>query len=139
MHRTRLKIQLVKHEGDKRKPYQDTEGHWTIGVGRNLEAKPLSDAVVALMLDEDINEARATCQHIFPGFDTLSEGRQHALIDMAFNLGPPRLRKFVKMIAAINARDFETAASEAIHSKWATQVGDRAQTIASLLRAEGAA
>ena len=51
-----LKItqQLKLHEGYKNTPYEDTEGHLTIGVGHNL-SKPLSNAVVELILEEDIN------------------------------------------------------------------------------------
>lgn len=137
MHRTHLKVLLVKHEGDKRHPYKDTTGHTTIGVGRNLDAKPLSDEVVAMMLEEDILEAWHRCQRIFQGFDGLDEARQHALLDMAFNLGE-ELCKFTKFIAAVEHRDWDAAAKEALDSRWSVQVGrgpgQRADTIARMLR-----
>lgn len=136
MNRTRLKIQLVKHEGDRRKPYTDTAGHLTIGVGRNLEAKPLSDAVVALMLDEDIIEALGVCTRLFMGFDTFSEPRQHALIDMAFNLGEHGLGAFTKMRAAVDAREWARVAEEAADSDWFHQVGQRGRTLVQMLKGD---
>jgi len=47
-------------------------------------------------------------------------------MDMAFNMGVPRLCKFKKMWAAIYAGDYNTAAIEMLDSRWATQVGTRA-------------
>jgi lysozyme len=138
VNRTRLDQMLVRHEDDRRTPYRCPAGYLTIGVGRNLEAKPLSDAVVRLMLDEDVAEARATCKHLVPGFDVLAEARQHALLDMAFNLGQPRLAKFTKMLAAARAGDWETAAREAQDSDWYRQVGgspgQRGHTVVAMLR-----
>ncbi len=150
MNRTRLKVLLVKHEGDRRRPYLDCCGKWwrecacatkgnlTLGVGRNLDAKPMPDCEVALMLDNDIVEARATCLQLFPGFDTLDETRQHALLDMAFNLGHTRLAKFSQMIAAVGARDWDRAANAAADSAWFMQVGSkpgqRGHTVVQMLR-----
>lgn len=146
MNRTRLKVQLVKHEADKRRPYVDCCGKWwrecacgvkgnlTIGVGRNLDAKPLADCEVALMLDNDIHDARATCQQLFGGFDVFDEVRQHALLDMAFNLGYSRLAKFARMRAAVDARDWEAVAREAQDSDWFKQVGTRGPTVVRMLR-----
>lgn len=136
MNRTRLKMQLVHHEGLKLKPYRDTEGKLTIGVGRNLDDRGITEPEAMSLLDADINEALRACQHIFGGFDTLSEARQHALLDMAFNLGETKLRGFKKMLAAVDARDFERAAAEMLDSKWATQVGARAKTLAAMMKGD---
>lgn len=133
MNRTRLKVMLVKHEGLRLHPYRDTVGKLTIGVGRNLDDRGLTEDEAMVMLDRDINEALHVCESVFLGFDTLSEPRQHALLDMAFNLGEPRLRGFTKMIAAVEARDFEKARTEMLDSKWAKQVGQRAQTLADMV------
>ena len=52
---------------------------------------------------------------------------------MAFNLGGPRLTGFVKLRASLIKGDFASAAREAKDSKWAAQVGARADEIANLL------
>lgn len=133
MNRTRLKVQLVQHEDRKTHPYTDTAGNLTIGVGRNLTDRGLRDSEIAFMLDNDIDEAHAICTQLFPGFATLSESRQHALIDMAFNLGEPRLRKFVKMKAAVDARDFDRAAAEILDSKLPER---RKTTLAGMMKGD---
>ena len=56
----------------------------------------------------------------------LDDTRQRVLANMAFNLGLPRLNKFVKFLTAVQASDWEKAAIEMMDSKWATQVGNRA-------------
>ena len=64
----------------------------------------------------------------------LPEQLQTGLLSMAFNLGGPRLQGFQKMRAAIRKGDFAQAADEALDSKWAKQVGRRADEIADGFR-----
>lgn len=138
MNRTRLRAQLQVHEGRRAFVYQDTVGKSTVGVGRNLEDRGLSEDEIDLLLDNDISAAYADAVRVVPGFNTLSEDRQHALLDMIFNLGIARFLKFKEMLAAIEARDFERAAREMLDSKWAKQVGKRAETLAGLMRPKSA-
>lgn len=62
------------------------------------------------------------------------ESVQAALMNMCFNLGLPRLKGFKRMIAALKAKNYTIAAQEALDSKWATQVGQRAKDVAIMLR-----
>ena len=48
---------------------------------------------------------------------------------MAFNMGRPRLSKFKNFIAGVNASDWPVAAIEMMDSRWATQVGVRAERL----------
>ncbi len=66
-------------------------------------------------------------------FYELGEPRQFALINMIFNLGAPRFKKFKKFIAAVDARDWETAADELVDSKWFTTHGNRVNRIKQVL------
>ena len=134
MNRTRLKVMLTKHEDLRLKPYRCTSGKLTIGVGRNLEDVGISNDEAAFLLDNDINRVFAELTKNVPSFGALDEVRQHVLMDMNFNLGLPRLLKFEKFLAAVEARDFVTAAREMLNSKWATQVGERAETLATMMR-----
>ncbi len=124
-----LKAQLVRHEGDRRLPYRDQQGNLTIGVGRDLDSKPLSDAVVRQMLEEDIAEATERCLHLVPSFAGLDELRQRVLVNMSFNLGN-RLHGFTQFLAAVDRRDFAAAAVEMLDSAWAKEVGARATELA---------
>lgn len=132
-----LKNDLIRDEGIGEFPYNDKtgnlvqlpEGHITIGIGRNLEAKPLSQEIIELMFVEDSLEAIASLKSIFKNFDYFSQERAHALVNMMFNLGKGGFSKFHKMITAIHLGDWSTAAKEAKDSIWYSQVGERARRI----------
>jgi len=51
---------LVKHEGLRTKPYEDTTGHLSIGVGRNLDSLGLSHDEIYYMLKNDIRRCMET-------------------------------------------------------------------------------
>lgn len=101
-------IRLIEdHEGRRSHIYTDTVGKLTIGVGRNLTDRGLSDDEIDYLLANDIKIGKSICIDLFGDavFRQASAMRQHALISMAFNMGKPRLDGFVKMIAAIKAGD----------------------------------
>ena len=132
-----LQKMLIRHEGLRLKPYRDTVGKLTIGVGRNLDDVGISEQEALFMLEVDIDRCSAqvlkyikqNCPDL-----TITFARHAALVDMCFNMGMPRLRKFKRMLAAIEKGDWDTAALEALNSKWADQVGARAKEIAEMLR-----
>lgn len=54
----KLKDDLMRDEGNIRHAYQDSLGYWTIGVGHLIDRRrggELSDAVIGMILHEDIN------------------------------------------------------------------------------------
>lgn len=129
---------IKKHEGWSPSAYQDSEGYWTIGYGRLIDARlngGITEQEGEFLLATDISGAIGVANFIFPDLRTFTINRQRALVEMTFNLGRSRLLTFKKMIAAIEARDWEAAADEALDSKWAKQVGPkRSGYIARLLR-----
>lgn len=129
-----LRTQLPIDEDRRAKPYRDTEGKTTIGVGRNLDDVGLHPDEIALMLENDIAEAERTARKLVHHFDELSEARKAVVCNMAFNMGMERLAGFVLALRAINDRRFGDAADEMLDSKWARQVGERAQRLAREMR-----
>lgn len=129
----KLAEQLEKHEGRRKHPYKDTEGHLTIGVGHNL-SKGFSDTVIDLILLEDIREAESELTRIYPGWDTLDMNRRLVLADMMFNLGAPTFMEFTRFWKAIFRQDYNAAAEEMLDSRWAKQVGQRAKTLSRMMR-----
>lgn len=125
---------LIEHEGLRLKPYRDTVGKLTIGVGRNLDDVGISSAEAMLMLHNDIREAENDCLHAFPWYAELDETRQAVMISLRFNLGLAGLLKFKKFLHAMSLDDYTTAAAELLDSQWATQVGQRADTLATMIR-----
>ncbi len=131
---TTLQALLIRHEGLRLKPYTCTAGKTTIGVGRNLDDNGITEAEAMAMLDRDIAVTTATLRDEFPWFADLDRTRKDAVISLGFNLGVPRLKGFKKFLAAMEAKDYEMAATEALDSKWATQVGKRAIELAGMIR-----
>ena len=142
---------LIVAEGLRLQVYKDTLGIDTIGIGRNLEDRGISkeeldwmdypsidhvyewgiteaDAVYLATNDVQIVEEELVRAH--PCVDRLDSVRQLILIDMAFNMGVPRLSKFKKMWAAIHENKFDVAAKEMLDSRWATQVKSRSTKLA---------
>lgn len=127
---------IVYDEGMLLKPYHCSAGKLTIGVGRNLEDNGISTEEALMLLENDISRAANELDRAMFGWRGFSEPRQRALLNMCFNMGWPRMSGFKKMIVAIWNGDWDTAAAEALDSKWAAQVGSRAKRVAALMKEE---
>lgn len=133
--------ELRRDEGVRYTPYKDTVGIWTVGVGHNMEAKPLpagwtfplTDAQVDQLLAEDLEEVFTGLDKNIPWWRDLSYGRQRVLANMAFNLGIKGLMGFKNTLAHIKAANYQSAADNMLLSKWASQVGARAKRLYALM------
>lgn len=128
-----LRPQLRIDEGVRSKPYKDTVGKTTIGCGRNLDDKGVRPDEIALMLENDINDAEADARALVPNFGELSEARQAVVCNMAFNLGRARLAQFKQTLRAIAEERWADAAQGMRRSRWAQQVGERAERLATIM------
>lgn len=126
---TSLEDQLIDHEGLELKPYRCTAEKLTIGVGRNIEDRGITEDEARYLLKNDIKIVEDELLEKKPVVAGLDSVRQRVLVDMGFNLGIPTLLKFQNMWAAIEEEDFQTAADEAMDSRWAKQVGRRAERL----------
>jgi lysozyme len=128
----KAKEMIKMHEGYSSTVYDCPAGKPTIGFGRNLE-RGITLREAEYLLDNDIQLTKnSLCCCTW--WDNLNEVRKDAVIDMTYNLGITRLLKFKKMITAIKAKNFTLASAEMLDSKWAFQVGNRAITLAELMR-----
>lgn len=134
MNLARLYAQLEEDEGRRKKLYKCTAGKWTIGVGRNLEDRGLRDDEIDLMLKNDVAESTGECRRLFRMFDQLSPVRQEVLVNMMLNLGFARLSGFKRMHAALEEGNWAEAARQMLDSKWASDVGARADRLAKAMR-----
>ena len=124
---------LIRHEGYRATVYTCTAGKPTIGVGHNLE-RPISDAAIMQILRDDIDDCISELDRIRPSWRGHNDARQNVLIEMMFNLGAPRLDKFVRMWGYLDARNYDKAAYEMLASNWAVQVGPRAKTLSDRMK-----
>lgn len=153
-----LKKQLERDEGRLPRMYYDPVGKRSIGVGRNLDdvglrpderamllkASPnrdlhydrlvLSNDEIVYLLNNDIAAAHAELRKYLPWFDQLDDARQNVLINMSFNMGWPRLSKFQMTLRFVSQGAYALAANAMLQSKWATQVGDRADRLARQMK-----
>lgn len=134
MNRDALANQLVIDEGLRLKPYQDTVGKWTIGVGRNLDDVGISKPEAMMLLGADIDAACAALDKSLPWWRGMSDARQQVLANMCFNLGIERLLGFKNTLAAMQAGRYDEAANGMLASKWALQVGQRARRLADMMK-----
>lgn len=128
--------QLELHEGLRLKPYYDTVDKLTIGIGRNLEDTGISKAEASFMLQNDLIRIIAELDEQMPWWRELTENRRRILVDMAFNLGTFGLSQFRDMLAATKVGDFDGASKEMLDSKWAKQVGNRAERLAQAMKTD---
>lgn len=132
---SKLVAQLRRHEGVRTHFYRCTSGLATIGVGRCIEpgSLGLSNDEIDYLLENDIKRCKAELL-AFSWFVDLDSVRQDAMVNLLFNLGMTRLMQFKNALAAMEASDFNTASEEFMDSRWATQVGDRADEVCEMIR-----
>lgn len=135
-------------EGSRGFPYDDVSGRGvvskgkvTIGIGRNLTDKPLRPDEKDYLFRNDLRDALDDCKAVFGDvFFRASLPRRLALVNMAFQLGRDKLRKFEDTVAAVLVEDWEAAAKHAADSNWAKKSIDeggtpnRARRVCRMLR-----
>ena len=129
-----IKAQLMKHEGLRLKPYQCTAGKWTIGVGRNIQDRGITEAEAMHLLDNDIDECQEELDRIIPWWIEKPAYVQLVLINMVFNLGATRLLGFKKFLKAVEENNFDLASTEMLDSRWAEQVGQRSIELSEFMK-----
>ena len=139
-----LREQLKIDEGCVYEIYNDHLGYPTFGIGHLVrESDPengspvgtkVSEDRVADAFDDDIGIVLSDCNKLYPDFEDLPEEAQQIIANMMFNLGRPRLSKFVGMKRGVDAEDWDTAADEMVDSRWYRQVGERAERLVARMR-----
>lgn len=130
----KLAEQLVVDEGLRLKPYRCTAGKLTIGVGRNLDARGITKAEAMMMLRTDIDEVVSGLFVALPWLAAAPEPIQQVLANMAFNLGMAGLLQFRQTLGFFKAGEYRKAAEAMLDSRWAVQVGARAERLAAIVR-----
>ena len=120
------------------KPYRGTAGKLTIGYGRNLEDVGISPSEAAYLFQADfaraIQDAIKLCKEYDIEYKDLIEQRFYVIVDMCFNMGIQRTRKFKKFFSALKKGLYEDASKEMLDSLWAKQVGNRAVKLSALMK-----
>ena len=134
-----LREELKVDEGVKYEIYLDHLGLPTCGIGHLIQSTDpehglevgtkIDEERVNELFDEDIQVTIQECKYLYNDFDDLPEEAQRIIANMMFNLGRPRLSRFLKMKQHVDNRDFVSASEEMKNSKWYRQVTNRAQRL----------
>ena len=128
-----LVAELIRDEGERLKPYRDTVGKLTLGVGRNIDDKGITKAESRFLLDNDIDECVADLGTV-AWFATLPESTQRGLLNMRFNLGPGKFWRWETTLGFFARGDVKGGAKQfRTNKRYATQIGERFERIARLL------
>jgi len=133
MDKAKLIEELKRDEGVELRPYKCSAGFLTLGVGRNIEERGITMDESDYLLANDITICEEEATRVFKWYDTLSDVRQRVILNMVFNLGLTKLLNFKKFLAAMEAEDWEEAGKQMLDSRWAKQVGNRADRLEQMI------
>ena len=139
----RIKEDIERHEGNVPYVYLDHLGYKTMGIGHLIrQSEPeyllkvgqgVSKEAIDKYFENDLRIAIDDAQRIFGDLNEHPQDVIRVLVNMSFNLGYPRLNKFVKMKQAIAQKNYLKAADEMKDSRWYTQVGRRGPELFKLM------
>jgi lysozyme len=121
-HREKIRSYLVMAEGLRLKPYTDTVGKLTIGIGRNLTDVGISALEAYALLDHDIDRAITALVGRYPWFADEDPVRQAAMVELEFNMGSASFAGFHNTLAAWREKDYPKVVDGLRASKWFRQV-----------------
>lgn len=128
--------ELIRDEGKRLTPYQDSLGYWTVGIGHLLKSGEPRQAISEEQCRDyfigDVVDAENRLTQILPGWRTLSDVRQRAMVNLSFNLGW-KLAGFKRFLAAMGREDYVSAGQHLGDSLWAKQVKGRAPRIIHMI------
>jgi lysozyme len=127
----KIEQMIKRHEGFRDKIYFDSLGFLTIGYGHALlPGSKFPQVAIDELFKHDFAQALQDYDKL--GFE-LDEVRKACVVDMLFNLGIKKLRKFSKMLFSLGIPDYKLAAKEMRDSAWYYQVGHRAEELALMM------
>lgn len=142
---TQVESYIEQNEGFKADAYLDTSGRITIGYGRDVQDNPLTLDEWNEILPNGITTDQATdlmsnainsvleWLSTYKWWDSLTDNRKIALIDMAYALGKTHFLGFPKMILAVATGNYNEAATQMKNSHWYSQEPNRVDRDANLM------
>jgi lysozyme len=140
----KLREELKIDEGVKYEIYLDHLGLPTFGIGHLVldtdpehgmaVGTPISEDRVNACFDTDVAIVIDECRKLYEDFDDLPGEAQLIIANMLFNMGRPRLAKFVGMKRGVDAGDWTEAADQMVDSRWYRQVPNRAERLVERMR-----
>ena len=134
-----LKNKIKKNEGFRNKPYFDSLGNPTIGYGHLIIKKEerifqskFTKKFLLNLFDKDFRKAITDYKKNF-NYKKHSKETKEVLIEMIFQLGIKKQKKFVKMNKHMQNNNMFLAALEMKNSLWYIQTPKRVDGLINLL------
>lgn len=134
-----LKNKIKKNEGFRSEAYLDSLGHPTIGYGHLITKKEkkkfqnkFSKKFLSSLFDKDFRKALTAYKNNF-NYKKHSKDTKEVLIEMIFQLGIKKQKKFIKMNKHIQNNNMFLAALEMKNSLWYKQTPKRVDCLINLL------
>ena len=133
-----IKNRIREHEDFRDKPYLDTLGNKTVGIGHKVlkgETIPTDTAGLLDLYDRDFTKALDNARSIVDE-NSISPEAFGVVVEMNFQMGKKGTLGFKKMLKALKNSDYKLAATELLDSKFAKQTPNRAKALAKVLNNE---
>jgi len=140
-----LKNRIKSHEGYRDTIYLDTKNFKTIGYGHLcrkdevwIEDRKYSRKELEKVFEHDFQKAVGQTDALLKSrlnvtSNSFNKDAYFVLIEMTFQLGIGNLKKFKRMISALENRNWRLASKEMVSSRWANQTPKRARFLANIM------
>ena len=122
----RIVEMLKRHEGLRLNPYHCSANKLTIGIGRNLEDRGITESEAFYLLHGDINLVQEELTKNWGVWRTFPEKARLVCIDMTFQMGITGFMKFRETRKLMELGKWLEASEEVLRSRYAIQTPNRA-------------
>jgi lysozyme len=128
---------IIRHEGMRTKPYKDSRGLPTIGIGHLIKpgedfSNGLTTDQVYQLFNNDLGHHLNMAKQ-YPAWGSMDPVRKAAIADMTFNMGMFWKNSWKTLTKQMVAKDYSAAADNIRHTPYAQQVGNRALEVANMI------
>lgn len=127
---------IERYEGLSLSPYRDKLGYWTVGVGHRLlpgqSRHRITESYAEALYELDFATAYEGAASI-PCFLDLPPKARILVVALVYQLGSAGFADFTQFKLALAMHDYPKAARALRHSRWATQVPERADAYCAIL------
>ena len=131
----------MDHEGFRSAIYLDTEKKATIGYGHLITEKDnfvegveYKEKDLRQLFYKDFEKAETGADQVIGHIKELHPEARNVIIEMVYQLGVTGVRRFSKLLLALENSDYKKASLEMLDSKWRKQTTARCESLANIMK-----